>query len=328
MISYLARRFFFAILTTVAVSILSFIIIRLPPGDYVTAYIAEQAAMGNVISDQVAANLRDQYGLNQPLYVQYAKWVDQMLQGDFGESMEFRRPVMSVIGDRITLTVVLSLTAVLFTWALAIPIGIYSAVRQYSIGDYIFTFIGFAGIAIPAFLLALVLMYLGFKYLNLDVGGLFSSKYAETAWSWGRVWDLAQHLPLPAAVLGLEGTAGSIRIIRANLLDELRKPYVVTARAKGLSELQLILKYPVRLAMNPFISTIGYIFPYIVSGSIIVSLVLGLPTVGPVLLEALLAQDQYLAGTIILMLGILTVLGTLLSDILLMILDPRIRMEE
>lgn len=328
MLSYLVRRLLLAILTVWAVSVLSFIIIRLPPGDYVTAYIAEQAAMGTMVSDQEAANLRAEYGLDSPLYVQYVKWVGLMARGNFGESMEWRRPVMDVIGDRLTLTVVLSVASILFTWVLAIPIGIYSAVRQYSLGDYVFTFIGFIGLAVPSFLLALVLMYLGFKYLNMDVGGLFSNQYVEAPWSLARVWDLLKHLPLPAFVLGLGGTASSIRIIRANLIDELRKPYVVTARAKGLSELRLILKYPVRLAMNPFVSTIGYIFPFIVSGSIIVSLVLGLPTVGPVLLKALTAQDQFLAGTIILMLGVLTVIGTLFSDILLMILDPRIRMEE
>jgi len=327
-LSYLVRRLLLAILTVWAVSVLSFIIIRLPPGDYVTAYIAEQAAMGTMVSDQEAANLRAEYGLDSPLYVQYVKWVGLMARGNFGESMEWRRPVMDVIGDRLTLTVVLSVASILFTWVLAIPIGIYSAVRQYSLGDYVFTFIGFIGLAVPSFLLALVLMYLGFKYLNMDVGGLFSNQYVEAPWSLARVWDLLKHLPLPAFVLGLGGTASSIRIIRANLIDELRKPYVVTARAKGLSELRLILKYPVRLAMNPFVSTIGYIFPFIVSGSIIVSLVLGLPTVGPVLLKALTAQDQFLAGTIILMLGVLTVIGTLFSDILLMILDPRIRMEE
>lgn len=327
MLSYIVKRVILACLTVIAVTAIAFVIIRLPPGDYVTAYIAEQQSMGNVISDAEAANLREQYGLNDPIYVQYAKWMGRMAEGNFGESFEWRRPVMDVIGDRIWLTVVLSLTAVLFTWAIAIPIGIFSAVRQYSFGDYVFTFIGFAGVAVPSFLLALLLMYLGFKYLNMDVGGLFSQQYSQAPWTLARVWDLCKHLPLPALVLGLEGTAVSIRIIRANLLDEIRKPYVVTARAKGLSELSLILKYPVRLAMNPFVSTIGYIFPYVVSGSIIVSLVLNLPTVGPVLLQALLAQDQYLAGTIILLLGIMTVAGTLVSDFLLVLLDPRIRLE-
>jgi peptide/nickel transport system permease protein len=327
-LSYLVRRILLALLTVWAVSVLSFIIIQLPPGDYVTAYIAEQESMGNVISESEAANLRAQYGLDQPIYVQYAKWIGRMLQGNFGESFEWRRPVMDVIGDRLTLTVILSLAAVLFTWIIALPIGIYSAMRQYSLADYLFTFFSFAGVAVPGFLLALVMMYLGFKLFNLDAGGLFSQQYEVAPWSLARVWDLAKHLPLPAAILGLEGTAGSMRIMRANLLDELRKPYVVTARAKGLSELRVVLKYPVRLALNPFVSTIGYIFPYIVSGSIIVSLVLSLPTVGPVLLKALIAQDQFLAGTIILLLGIMTVVGTLFSDVLLMLLDPRIRMEE
>ncbi len=328
MLSYLVRRILLALLTVWAVSVLSFIIIQLPPGDYVTAYIAEQESMGNVVSESEAANLRAQYGLDQPIYVQYAKWIGRMLQGNFGESFEWRRPVMDVIGDRLTLTVILSLAAVLFTWIIALPIGIYSAMRQYSLADYLFTFFSFAGVAVPGFLLALVMMYLGFKLFNLDAGGLFSQQYEVAPWSMARVWDLAKHLPLPAAILGLEGTAGSMRIMRANLLDELRKPYVVTARAKGLSELRVVLKYPVRLALNPFVSTIGYIFPYIVSGSIIVSLVLSLPTVGPVLLKALIAQDQFLAGTIILLLGIMTVVGTLFSDVLLMLLDPRIRMEE
>jgi len=242
--------------------------------------------------------------------------------------MEWRKPVMDVIGDRLLLTVVVSLAAVLFTWVVALPIGIYSAVRQYSIGDYIATFLGFVGLAVPSFLLALVLMYVGFKYFSMNVGGLFSDNFIDAPWSWARGWDLLGHLPLPALILGLGGTAQLIRIVRANLLDELRKPYVVTARAKGLSEFRLILKYPVRLALNPFVSTIGYVFPYIVSGSIIVSLVLSLPTVGPILVKALLAQDMFLAGTIILMLGVMTVIGTLLSDLLLMWIDPRIRLEE
>lgn len=328
MLSYLLRRLLFAALTVWAVTALSFVIIQLPPGDYVTAYIAEQESMGNIISTAEAANLRAEYGLGEPIYVQYVKWMGRMAEGDFGVSMEWKRPVMSVIGDRLLLTVILSLAAVFLTWIIALPTGIYSAVRQYSLGDYVATFFSFSGVAIPGFLLALVLMYIGFKYFNMQVGGLFSPQYSNAPWSLARAWDLAKHLPLPAIILGLEGTAGSARIMRANLLDELRKPYVVTARAKGLSEMQLVLKYPVRLALNPFVSTVGYIFPYIVSGSIIVSLVLSLPTVGPVLLQALLAQDQFLAGTIILMLGIMTVLGTLLSDVLLMILDPRIRMEE
>ncbi len=306
---------------------LSFVIIELPPGDYVTSYIAAMQASGSPVSEEEARNLRLQYGLDQPVYVQYFKWMEQIVQGNFGLSMSYRRPVTEVIGDRLLLTVVVSLAAVFFTWIVALPIGIYSAVRQYSAGDYLFTFIGFIGLAVPNFLLALVIMYFGFTLFNANVGGLFSPDYQQAPWSLARAWDLISHLPLPTLILGLAGTAGLIRIMRANLLDELRKPYVITARAKGLSEARLTVKYPVRVALNPFASTIGYLFPYIVSGSIIVSLVLSLPTVGPLLLTSLLAQDMFLAGTIVLMLGCLTVIGTLLSDFLLMWIDPRIRME-
>jgi peptide/nickel transport system permease protein len=249
-------------------------------------------------------------------------------QGNFGLSMEWRRPVVEVIGDRLWLTMIVSFAALLLTWVLALPIGIYSAVRQYSFGDYTFTFIGFIGLAVPNFLLALVILYFGFVFFDANIGGLFSVEYQDAPWSLAKVWDMAKHLPIPALILGLAGTAQQIRIMRANLLDELRKPYVVTARAKGLSEAKVIVKYPVRVALNPFASTIGYLFPYIVSGSIIVSLVLGLPTVGPLLLKALIAQDMFLAGTIVLMLGVMTVVGTLISDIILVWIDPRIRLED
>jgi peptide/nickel transport system permease protein len=222
---------------------------------------------------------------------------------------------------------VVAIAAVVLTWALALPIGIYSAVRQYSLGDYIATFVGFIGLAVPSFMLALVLLYLGFKYFNANIGGLFSGEFDLAPWSLAKVWDLAKHLPLPTLILALAGTAQLIRIMRANLLDELSKPYVVTARARGLSERRVILKYPVRVALNPFASTIGYLLPYVVSGSIIVSLVLGLPTVGPLLLRALVAQDMFLAGTIVLLLGVLTVVGTFLSDLMLLWIDPRIRLE-
>ena len=252
----------------------------------------------------------------------------QVLQGNFGVSMEWKRPVTEVIGDRLLLTALLAFTAVIFTWILAIPIGIYSAVRQYSVGDYVVTCMGFIGLAVPNFLLALVIMYLAFAYFGASVGGLFSTEYLDAPWSWARVQDLLKHLWIPAIILSTAGTAHLIRILRANLLDELRKPYVVTARAKGLSEFRAILKYPVRVALNPFISTIGYTLPYLVSGSIIVSIVLSLPTVGPLLLKALLAQDMFLAGTIVLLLGGMTVIGTLISDILLVWIDPRIRLGE
>ena len=325
-LAYIVRRLILAILTIWAITVLSFVIIQLPPGDYVTSYIASMSASGSAVSEAEADALREQLGLNQPVYIQYFKWMGLILQGNFGMAMEWARPVRDVIGDRLTLTVVVSLAAVIFTWALALPIGIYSAVKRYSVGDYVATFIGFIGLAIPGFMLALIVMYVSFKYFNANIGGLFSAEFADAPWSWAKFVDLLKHLPIVAIVLGIGGTAQMIRIMRSNLLDELRKPYVMTARARGLSETRVILKYPVRVALNPFVSTIGYLFPYIVSGSIIVSMVLSLPTVGPLLLKALIAQDMFLAGTIILMLGVMTVIGTFISDLLLMWVDPRIRL--
>jgi peptide/nickel transport system permease protein len=328
MVSYIIRRFFAGLLTIWAASVLSFLIIQLPPGDYVTSYIAQLQSTGSVVSAGEAEALRIQYGLDQPIYMQYFRWVGLMMRGNFGMAMEYNRPVLEVIGDRLMLTMVVSLAAVVFIWAVALPIGIYSAVKQYSMGDYFFTFLSFIGIAIPNFMLALIVMYVSFKYFGVtSIGGLFSSEFLLQPWSMAKVWDLMKHLPLPALILGLAGTAELVRIMRANLLDELRKPYVTTARAKGLSNTRVILKYPVRAALNPFASTIGYIFPFIVSGSIIVSLVLSLPTVGPLLFKALIAQDLFLAGTILLLLAILTVIGTFISDLVLMWVDPRIRLE-
>ena len=327
MLAYLIRRLILAILTVWAISVLAFVIIQLPPGDYITSYIAQMSASGSFVTEQEADALREQYGLNKPVWVQYLRWMKLVLRGNFGIALEWQRPVVEVIGDRLWLTMVVSVAAVLLTWGLALPIGIYSAVRQYSVGDYLATFIGFIGLAVPSFLLALVLMYAGFKLFNANIGGLFSDQFVEAPWSLAKAWDLTKHLPLPALILGLAGTAQLIRIMRANLLDELRKPYVITARARGLPESRVILKYPVRVALNPFASTIGYLLPYVVSGSIIVSLVLSLPTVGPLLLRALVAQDMFLAGTIVLLLGVMTVIGTFLSDLLLMWIDPRIRTE-
>jgi peptide/nickel transport system permease protein len=327
MLAYLVRRLILAVLTTWAVSVLAFVIIQLPPGDYITSYIATMSGSGSFVSQQEADALREQYGLNKPMYVQYLRWMRLVLQGNFGMALEWGRPVSEVIGDRLWLTMVVSVAAILLTWGLALPIGIYSAVRQYSVGDYVATLLGFIGLAVPSFLLALVLMYLGFRFFNANIGGLFSDQFAEAPWSLAKAWDLLKHLPLPALILGLAGTAQLIRIMRANLLDELGKPYVMTARARGLSERRVILKYPVRVALNPFASTVGYLLPYVVSGSIIVSLVLSLPTVGPLLLRALVAQDMFLAGTIVLLLGVMTVVGTLISDLALMWIDPRIRLE-
>jgi len=327
MLAYLVRRLILAGLTSLAVSMLAYVIIELPPGDFITSYIAQMSSSGSFVSAQEAEALRRQYGLDQPLYIQYLRWMGMVLQGNFGMAMEYTRPVSEVIGDRLWLTMVVSVGAIFFTWVVALPIGIYSAVRQYSVGDYIATFVGFIGLAVPSFMLALILMYFGFTLFNANIGGLFSDEFADVPWTLAKAWDLAKHLPLPALILGFAGTAQLIRIMRANLLDELGKPYVVTARARGLSEARLILKYPVRVALNPFASTIGYLLPYVVSGSIIVSLVLSLPTVGPLLLKALVAQDMFLAGTIVLLLGVMTVIGTFLSDLLLMWIDPRIRFE-
>lgn len=327
MLSFLARRLVLALITVWAISLITFVIIQLPPGDYVTAYIAQLETQGDFVSEDEAINLRAEYGLEQPFPVQYYKWMRQALKGNFGVAMEYRRPVSEVIGDRLVLTAALTFTSIIFTWILAIPIGIYSAVKQYSIGDYTFTFIGFIGLGVPNFLLALVVLYAGFVWFGANVGGLFSPEYVDAPYSVAKVLDLLNHLWMPSLILAIAGTAQLIRVLRANLLDELRKPYVVTARAKGLSEWRVVLKYPFRVAMNPLISTIGYLLPLIVSGSIIVSVVMSLPTVGPLLLKALIAQDMFLAGTIILMIGLMTVVGTFISDLLLAWVDPRIRLE-
>ncbi len=326
MLAYLLRRLGLAAITIVAITLVTFIILHLPPGDFVDAYAAQAAMTGTAISPAEADALRQAYGLNQPLPVQYFKWIGMIASGDFGRSFEYGRPVTEVIGDRLWLTVLLSLGSIVVTWGLALPIGIYSAVRQYSIGDYMFTLLGFIGLAVPNFLLALIVMYFGLRWFNLSVGGLFSADQQLAPWSLAKVYDLAWHLPVPMLILSLAGTAQLVRIMRANLLDELRRPYVMTARARGLPERKVIFRYPVRAALNPFASTIGYLLPFTVSGSVIISVVLSLPTVGPVLLQALLSQDMLLASTIILLLGVLTVVGTLLSDLLLMWIDPRIRL--
>jgi peptide/nickel transport system permease protein len=326
MLSYILRRILGLIPTLLLVSVVAFAVIQLPPGDFVTSYVSNLAMQGDTVSQDALEGLRASYGLDQPLPVQYFKWISRiLLHGDFGISFEHRESVSSLVWERIWLTMWLSLGSVLLTWLIAFPIGIYSAVKQYSLGDYFFSLLGFLGVSVPAFLIALVIMYYQFKYLGQTNSGLFSSEYINVAWSWGRVKDLLAHLWLPALILGLSGTAELVRILRANLLDELRRPYVVTARAKGLPEWKVILKYPVRLALNPFVSTLGWILPGLISGSIILSQVMNLPTTGPLLLRSLQSQDMYLAGAMILILSVATVLGTLVSDILLALLDPRIR---
>jgi peptide/nickel transport system permease protein len=326
MLTYIVRRILGMIPTLLLASMVAFAIIQLPPGDFATSYIANLAAQGDTSSIQALDTLRETYGLDQPVTTQYAKWMSGILtRGDFGISFEFREPVSNLIWERIWLTVCLSLASILLTWLIAFPIGIFSAIKQYSIGDYAFSLLAFLGVSIPAFLVALVIMYLQFKYFGQTTSGLFSDDFVSAAWSWERVKDLLAHLWLPALILGLGGTAELVRILRANLLDELRKPYVVTARAKGLPEWKVIVKYPLRMALNPFVSTLGWILPGLISGSIILSQVMNLPTTGPLLLRSLQSQDMYLAGSIILILSVATVVGTLVSDVLLVLLDPRIR---
>lgn len=326
MVEYILRRIVYMVPTLFAISIAAFFLIQLPPGDFLTSMVADMAAQGDQIDPAVIAALRERYGLGEPFYVQYWKWISGiLLRGDFGQSFEWNRPVSTLIWDRLGLTFVLSFTTLVFIWLVSFPIGIYSAVRKYSLGDYAATFVGFIGLATPNFLLALVLMYVAFAYFGQSVGGLFSPEYLDAPWSWGRVVDMLAHLWIPVVVLGTAGTASLIRLVRANLLDELSKPYVVTARAKGLSETRLILKYPVRVALNFFVSAQNNILVTLISGAVIVSIVLSLPTVGPLLLHSLMSQDMYLAGSLILLLSILNVVSTLLSDIVLAWLDPRIR---
>jgi len=322
---YILKRMLWMIPFMFGVSVVSFLLIQAPPGDFLTTYIAKLGESNELLGQATIDNLRKRFGLDQPLYIQYFKWVGNLLQGDFGMSFEWRQPVNELVWERMALTLLVSMATLLFTWAIAFPIGVYSAVRKYSIGDYIATTIGFIGLATPNFLLALVLMYIGVVYFGSDVGGLFSPEYQNAPWSWAKVLDLTKHLWLPVVVLGTSATASLIRIMRANLLDELHKPYVDTARAKGLSEFWLIMKYPVRVALNPFVSTIGWVLPNLVSGAVITAIVLSLPLAGPLMLQALLSQDMYLAGAFVLLLSLLTVIGMLISDILLVLLDPRVR---
>ena len=328
MLAFFLRRIIYAIIAMWAVSIISFVIINLPAGDFVTTYIAVQLATGNLVLEAEAESLRELYGLNDPIYVQYAKWITNILQGNLGFSFEFNAPVRIVLGMNLFSTLLLGFFAIVFVWVVAIPIGIYSAVKQYSAGDYTVTFFGFLGLAIPDFLIGLVALWVILDQTGFLATGLYSSEYATAPWSFGKAWDLAKHMLLPVLILGTAGTATLVRIMRANLLDELKKPYVTTARAKGLTEWQVIMKYPVRYALNPVISLTAYILPFIISGSVVLSFVLDLPTIGRDFLRALLAQDIYLSGAVILAAGWLTIIGTLVSDLLLAWVDPRIRLED
>ena len=328
MLSYAVQRFLYMIALLWLVSVAAFVMIQLPPGDFVTSLVADMEQYQNIkLTDEQIGQLRHTYGLDRPLYAQYLSWVGDLIRGDLGKSIAYQRPVAQLLKERLPLTILVSLATLLFTYIMAVPIGIYSATRQYSVGDYIATTIGFVGIATPPFLLALVLMYLGFRWFGFASTGLISSEYIAEDWSLAKALDLLKHLPLPAIVIGITGTAGLIRVLRACLLDELGKQYVVTARAKGVSELRLLFKYPVRVAINPIVSTIGWSLAAVVSGETIISIVLNLPTTGPLLLEALVRQDMQLAGSIIMFLSFLIVIGTFLSDILLVLVDPRIRYE-
>jgi len=325
MLQYIGQRTLLLIPTLFVITIVCFLIIELPPGDFLTAYTATLAASGDTIDQDVLNALKRQYGLDRPIHIRYFKWIWGILHGDFGQSFGWNKPVKDLIWERLGLTVVITFTTLIFTWIVGFAIGIYSATHQYSIGDYLFTLLGFIGLGIPDFLIALVLMWIAWSYFDFNIGGLFSARFAEQPWSWAKFLDMLKHLWVPVIVLGTGGTAGLVRTMRANLLDELGKPYVETARAKGLKETQVIFKYPVRVALNPFVSTVGWYLPTLISGATIISVVLSLPTTGPLLLNALMSQDMYLAASFILLLSVLTILGTFISDLLLAWLDPRIR---
>ncbi|MBV7331052.1 ABC transporter permease [Chloroflexi bacterium TSY] len=327
MTNYIFQRLVYMVLTFFMLSVVVFIIIQLPPGDYLDTYIVALQEQGGFADEAEVEALRKQFGLDGNVVEQYIRWLGKFLRGDMGRSFEWNQPVNKLLAERLPYTVMLSLITLFFTYVVAIPIGIYVATRQYSFGDYFFSVLGFVGLATPNFMLALILMFLFFRYFDISVGGLFSAEYALEPWSLGKVWDLFTHLWVPVIVIGTAGTAGIIRVMRGTLLDELGKQYVITARAKGVTEGKLLFRYPVRVAINPIVSTVGWQLPRIVSGETIVAIVLSLPTTGPLLFRALLSQDMFMAGSIVMFLGILTLIGTLLSDILLVIVDPRIRFE-
>jgi peptide/nickel transport system permease protein len=326
MFGYIIQRLLIMVPTLIAISIIIFVIIQLPPGDYFSTYIAELQSQGEAVDLQKIAFLKAQYGFDKPVWEQYLYWVGGLLQGDMGYSFAYNLPVRDVVGDRLILTFVVSFATIVFTYIVAFPIGIYSATHQYSWSDHTLTFLGFLGLATPNFLLALVLLYFANVYFGLSIGGLMDERYLNAPWSMAKMLSVLSHLWIPVIVIGLSGTAGMIRRLRANLLDELQKQYVTTARAKGLSPFRTLMKYPLRMALNPFISDIGSLLPHIISGAAVVSVVLNLPTTGPMLLDALRSQDMYLAGSFLMFLATLTVIGMFVSDLALAALDPRIRL--
>ncbi|WP_102961385.1 ABC transporter permease [Mangrovicella endophytica] len=325
MIRYLAGRIATMLGTLAVISVLVFTIIQLPPGDYLSTTIAELRAEGETQAEEKVAFLRDLYGLDKPLPLQYLTWVSGFVQGDFGYSFEYGRPVAEVIGDRLFLTLILNFVTVLFIYLVSFPVGIYVAARRYGQVDYTLSFLGYLGLATPNFLLALILLYFANTLFGISVGGLMDPDYTGEAWTAGKMGSLAAHLVVPVVVIGISGTAAMIQRLRANLIDELQKPYIVTARAKGLGERRILFKYALRSALNPFISDIGDLLPQVVSGSVIVSAIMSLPTTGPMLLSSLRSQDMYLAGSFLMFLAVLTVVGMLVSDIALALIDPRIR---
>jgi peptide/nickel transport system permease protein len=325
--AYIFNRILWSIPILLAASVVSFAIIQLPPGDYLNAVMAQMRANGETVDASQIQVLRDRYGLDDGVIVQYWKWISGIvLRGDFGQSFLYNRPVDELLWERLGLTFVLAFSSMIFVWLVSFPIGVYSAMRKYSVGDYVMTFIGFLGLATPNFLIALILMYFSFTWFGQSAGGLCSPEYVDAPWSWAKFWDMMGKIWIPVVVIGTSGTASLIRIVRANLLDEIPKPYVEAARSRGLTETRALVKYPLRVSINPFVSRLGWELPDLVSGATITAIVLSLPTTGPLLLEALLAQDMYLAGSFIFMLSVLTVIGTLLSDLLLAWLDPRIRL--
>jgi peptide/nickel transport system permease protein len=327
MLGYLVHRILIMIPTLIAISVVIFTIINLPPGDYFSTYIAELQSSGEAADLAKIHFLQVQYGFDRPLWVQYLYWVAGLLQGDMGYSFAYNLPVSDVVGDRLLMTFIVSFTTIIFTYVVAFPIGVYSATHQYSWSDHVLTLLGFLGLAIPSFLLALVLLYLANVYFGISIGGLTDPQYVNQPWTWQKILSVLAHIWIPVIVIGTAGTASMIRRLRANLLDELQKQYVVTARAKGLPPIRTLLKYPLRMALNPFISDIGSLLPHVISGAAIVSVVMSLPTTGPMLLEALRSQDMYLAGSFLMFMSFLTVIGVFISDLALAMLDPRIRLQ-
>ena len=325
MLSYIARRILYMALLLLALSFFSFVLIELPPGTFLDNLIQQLRNQGVQVDLEEIRTLEERYGLNRPFLSRYGMWMRNLARGDMGDSLAYNQPVTQLIGQRLLLTVAITMLTLVLTYAIAIPIGIYSATHQYSLTDYSFTVFGFIGLATPNFLLALILMYVFFRYFGWSVGGLFSPEFEFSPWNLAKLLDFLKHLPIPVVVIGTAGTAGLIRVMRAALLDELRKQYVLTGRAKGLQEGRLLFKYPLRIAINPMVSTIGGVLPALVSGEALTAIVVGLPTVGPLLLEALQAQDMYLAGSLIMLLSALAVIGILISDLLLVVVDPRIR---